>query len=205
MFLLIFSQRGREQSWRIWMSHSYCIGEFNVWFYWDNQYILIYRRFGNSAKESKSNFIPIISSKLTICFSKVNSSAELFILHIILIQKFCRRETSIYSICNDYELHDWSQTCSFAQLCPAVCDSRDCSTPGFPVLQHLPEFSQTHVHWVHDAIQPSHPLSPPSPLAFNLSQHQGLSQCISSSHPVAKIFELQHQSKLPGYKDLPWH
>jgi len=50
--------------------------------------------------------------------------------------------------------------CSVAQLCPTLWDPKDCSTPGFPVLHHLPEFAQTHVHWVSDAIQPSHPLSP---------------------------------------------
>ena len=72
----------------------------------------------------------------------------------------------------------------------------DCSTPGFPVLQQLRELTQTHVHWVGDAIQPSHPLSSPSPLAFNLSQHQGLFQWVNSSHEVAKVleFQLQHQS-----------
>ena len=57
-----------------------------------------------------------------------------------------------------------------------LCDPTDCSMPGFPVLHCLPEFAQTHVHQVDDAIQPSHPLSPASPLAFNLSQHQGLFQ-----------------------------
>ena len=57
----------------------------------------------------------------------------------------------------------------------------DCNTPGLPVHHQLPEFSQTHVHWVSDAIQPSHPLSPTSP-TFNLSQHQGLLQWVSSSH-----------------------
>ena len=56
----------------------------------------------------------------------------------------------------------------------------DCSTPGFPVHHQLPEFAQTHVHWVGDAIQPSHPLSSPSPPAFNLSQHQGLFQWVGS-------------------------
>ena len=72
----------------------------------------------------------------------------------------------------------------------------DCSIPGFPVLQHLPEFAQTHVHWVGDAIQSSHPLSPSSPPALDLSQHQGLLQWISSLHQVAKVLELplQHQS-----------
>ena len=57
----------------------------------------------------------------------------------------------------------------------------DCSTPGFPVLHHLLEFAQTHVHWVSDAIQPSHPLLPPSPPALNLSQHQGLFQWVDSA------------------------
>ena len=64
--------------------------------------------------------------------------------------------------------------CSVAQLCPTLWDHMDCSMPDFPVLHCLPEFAQTYVHWVGDAIQPSHPLSSPSPPAFNLSQHQGL-------------------------------
>ena len=72
----------------------------------------------------------------------------------------------------------------------------DCSMTGLPVHHQLLEFSQTHVHGVGDAIQPSHPLLPPSPPAFNLSQHQGLFRWVSSSHQVAKIleFQLQHQS-----------
>ena len=65
----------------------------------------------------------------------------------------------------------------------------DCSTPGLPVHHQLLGFTQTHVHWVGDAIQPSHPLSCPSPPAFNLSQHQGLFQWVSSSHQVAKVLE----------------
>ena len=65
--------------------------------------------------------------------------------------------------------------CSVAASCPTLCDPMDGSMPGFPVLHHLPGFAQTHIHWVGDAIQPSHPLSSPSPPAFNLSQHQGLS------------------------------
>ena len=72
----------------------------------------------------------------------------------------------------------------------------DCTTPSFPVLHYLSEFAQTHVHWVNDAIQPSHSLLPTSPPALNLSQHQGLFQWVSSSHQVAKVLELQlqHQS-----------
>ena len=69
----------------------------------------------------------------------------------------------------------------------------NCSTPGFPVLHHLPELAQTHVHWVDDAIQPSHPLSSPSPPAPSPSKHQGLFQWVSSSHEVAKVLEFQHQ------------
>ena len=64
----------------------------------------------------------------------------------------------------------------------------DCSTPGFPVLHYLPEFTQTHVHWLDDAIQPTHSLMPPLPPTFNLSQHQGLFKWVSSSHQVTKIW-----------------
>ena len=80
--------------------------------------------------------------------------------------------------------------------CPTLCDPMDWGTPGFPVHHQLPELAQTHVHWVGDAIQPSHPLPSPSPPALNLSQHQGLFQWVSSSHKVAKVleFQLQYQS-----------
>ena len=67
-----------------------------------------------------------------------------------------------------------SKVSSVAQSCPTLCDPMDCSTHGFPVHYQFPEFAQTHVHWVGDASQPSHPLSSPSTPAFNLSQHQGL-------------------------------
>ena len=84
--------------------------------------------------------------------------------------------------------------CLVTKLCPTLCDPVDSSTPGFPPLHHLPEFAQTHVHSVGDAIQPSHPLLSPSPLAFSLSQHQGFFQWVSSSHQVTKVLELQHRS-----------
>ena len=80
---------------------------------------------------------------------------------------------------------------SLAQLFPTPCDPMDCSTPGLPVHHQLLVFTQTHVHWVSDAIQPSHPLSSPSPPAFNLSQHQGLFKWVSSLHQVAKGLEFQ--------------
>ena len=85
--------------------------------------------------------------------------------------------------------------CSVNKSCLTLCNPMNCSMPGFPVLHHLLEFTQTHVHWV-DAIWPSHLLSSPSPPPFNLPQHQGLFQWVSSSHQVAKVleFQLQHQS-----------
>ena len=80
--------------------------------------------------------------------------------------------------------------------CVWLCDPMNHSTPGLPVHHQLPEFIQTHVHWVGDAIQPSHPLSSSSPPAPSPSQHQGLFQWVSSLHQVAKVleFQLQHQS-----------
>ena len=88
-------------------------------------------------------------------------------------------------------------TCLLAkslQSCPTLCNSMNHSTPGLPVHHQLPEFTQTHVHQVGDAIQPSHPLSSPSP-ALNLSQHQGLFKWVRSLHQMAKVleFQLQHQ------------
>ena len=79
------------------------------------------------------------------------------------------------------------QYSSVTQSCPTLCNPMDCSTPGFSVHHQLPEFTQTHVHCVGDAIQPSHPLSSPSPPAFNLSQHKGHFQRVSSSYHVAKV------------------
>ena len=88
------------------------------------------------------------------------------------------------------------QLSSVTQSCSTLCNPMDCSTTGFPVHCQLPELTQTHVHWVSDASQPSHPLSSPSPPAFNLSQHQGLFQWVNSSHELARVLEsqLQHQS-----------
>ena len=86
-----------------------------------------------------------------------------------------------------------SLCCSVAQPCPNLCNRIDCSTIGFPVLHHLLELSQSHGRWAGNAIKPSHPLSSPSPPAFNLSQHQGLFYRVGSLHEVAKVLELQLQ------------
>ena len=91
---------------------------------------------------------------------------------------------------NIFLVRKLESSCSVAKMCLTLRDPMDCSTPGFPVLHYLPEFAQTHVHWVSDTIQPSHPLSPPSPPALNLSQHQGPFQWAGSSHQVAKVLEL---------------
>ena len=82
--------------------------------------------------------------------------------------------------------------CWVAKSCLTLCDPVDCSTLGFPALHHLPEFTQTRVLWVSDAIQPSHPLSPPSPPVLNLSQHQGLFRWVDSLYQMAKGLELQY-------------
>ena len=116
---------------------------------------------------------------------------------------FCPKQTpKNRSIGNEFAFS--VQFSSVIQSCPTLWDPMDCSTPGFPVYHQLPEFTQTHVHWVSDVIQPSHPLLSPSPPALNLSQHQGLFQWVSSLFQVAKVlefqlakvleFQLQHQS-----------
>ena len=92
-----------------------------------------------------------------------------------------------------YKSYVYTICCSVAQSCPTFCDPMDCSTLGFPVLHHLPEPAQTHVHWFGDTIQTSCPLLSPSPPAFYISQHQGIFQWVSSSHQVAKLLELQLQ------------
>ena len=105
---------------------------------------------------------------------------------------FKKIKTNLYSTVHPPSV----QFSSVAQSCPILCNPINCSTPGLPVHHQLPEFTQTHVHWVGDAIQPSHSLSSPSPPAPNPSQHQGLFQWVNSLHEVAKVleFQLHHQS-----------
>ena len=105
-----------------------------------------------------------------------------------------RRWISAVPVLYSHMLLGTGHRCSIAQFCPTLSDPMDCSTPGFPVLHHLPEHVQIHVHRVGDAVQPSRPLSPPSP-AFNLSQHQGLFQWVGSVHQAAKVLELQLQHR----------
>ena len=86
------------------------------------------------------------------------------------------------------------QFSSVTQSCPTLCDHMNRSTPGLLVHHQLPESTQVHSHWIGDAMQPSHPLSSPSPPAFNLSQQQGLFQWVGSLHQVAKVLNLQFQT-----------
>ena len=93
--------------------------------------------------------------------------------------------------------HGSVQFSSVTQLFPTLCDLMGYSTPGFPVHHQLLELTQTHVHWVSDAIQSSHPLLSPPPPTFNLSQHQGLFQWVSSLHEVAKIWSFSFSINIP--------
>ena len=99
------------------------------------------------------------------------------------------------------------QFSSVTQSCPTLCDPMNRSTPGLPVHHQLPESTQTHVRCVSDAIQPSHPLSSPSPPALSLSQHQGLFKWVSSPHQVAKVlqvfsFSISPSNEHPGLSPL---
>ena len=117
-----------------------------------------------------------------------------------------RRQWQNTSVLLPWESHEHYQLVnSVTQLCLTLCNPMDCPTPGFPVHYQLLELAQTHVHQVSDAIQSSHPLSSPSPPAFNLGQHQGLFQWVSSPHQVDKILEFQllHQmNTMKRQKDM---
>ena len=104
-----------------------------------------------------------------------------------ILYHLSHRKSHIFS--DSFPLSD--QIRSVTQSCPTLCDSMNHSTPGLPVHHQLPEITETHVHWVSDAIQPSHPLSSPSLLAPNPSQHQSLFQSVNSSHEVVKVLEFQ--------------
>ena len=121
-------------------------------------------------------------------------------IKISWVIKWSKRSSSIKKSNNMNSYYFWlclvTQFSSVAQSCPTLCDPMNRSMPGLPVHHQLLEFTEIHVHWVGDAIQPYHPLSSPSPPAPNPSQHQGLFQWVNSSHEVAKVleFQLQHQS-----------
>ena len=121
---------------------------------------------------------PKLGAPLAI-MSKTNClTARMFLVVIWLVDT--RNQLDLGCV-NYHECIMWIQVgniqfSSVTQSCPSLCNPMNCSTPGLPVHHQLPELTQTHVHRVCDAVQPSHPLSSPSPPALNLSQHQGLSQ-----------------------------
>ena len=117
-----------------------------------------------------SSWWTYVVSSLIVLFS----NCTCIITHIFIINKYASVQFS-----------------SVTQSCPTLCDPVNPSTPGLPVHHQLPKFTQTHVHRVGDAIQPSHPLSSTSPPALNPSQHQSLFQWVNSSHEVAKVLEFQ--------------
>ena len=124
---------------------------------------------------------------------RVNIRKMIFFLQTSNLEYFLLsfRTCSIWQLVPYIYTFSSVQFSSITQSCLTLCNPMNCSTPGLPVHHQLPEFTQTHVHWVGDAIQPSHPLSSPSPPAPNPSQHQSLFQWVNSSHEVAKVLEFQ--------------
>ena len=163
----------------IFKSFSHFVIFFFFWGYWEGCVLtsLIYMwlsKFPNITVET--DFFPTVYSflrKFCCCIAVYN---------VVLVSGVQQSESVICY-------------CSVAKSCPPLCDYMDCNTPGFPVIHHLLEFAQIHVHLFSDAIQPFHPLSPPSPPAFNLSQHQGFFQWVSSLHQIAKVLECQLENQ----------
>ena len=115
------------------------------------------------------------------------TSPQSFENYLMILRLLCFKVSQYVIFLKADKLLSCCKVSSVTQSRPAPCDPTDCNMPGFPVHHQLPELAQSHVHWVSDAIQPSHPLSSPSPPVFNLSQHQGLFQRFSSLHQVAKV------------------
>ena len=121
---------------------------------------------------------------------QIDLVTNFFCIHLLLWGDLSVMQFSLLQFCRHVQFS------SVAQSCVTLCDPMDYSTPGLPIHHQLLDFTQTHVHWVGDAIQPPHLLSSPSPHAFYLSQHQGLFKWVSSSHQGGQSLEFkrQHQS-----------
>ena len=124
------------------------------------------------------------------CFSSVQSLSRVQLFATSWIAA-CQASLSITNSRSSLKLMSIESAISVQFSSVALCDPMNHSTPRLPVRHHLPEFTQTHIHRVRDAIQPSHPLSSPSPPAPNPSQHESLFQRVSSSHQVAEVLEFQ--------------
>jgi len=134
-------------------------------------------------------------SKVSNLFSRNLSKMHvycllIFFFYLLLSKLYKNEDHEIFYVNVIYPIRS-DEIRSVAQSCPTLCDPMNHSTPGLPVHHQLPEFTQTHVHRVSDAIQPSHPLSSPFPPAPNPSQHQSLFEWVNSSHEVAKLLEFQ--------------
>ena len=147
----------------------------------------------------------LVIPSLYVIYFHLSSFLFIFIIMFLIrtLKIYPLSELLCIHISVNYRLYDvhlrylGSFTCisdqirSVAQSCPTLCNPMNCSRPGLPIHHQLPEFTQTHIHRVSDVIQPSHPLSSPSPPAPNPFQHQSLFQWVNSSHEVAKVLEFQ--------------
>ena len=115
--------------------------------------------------------------------------------NFVFLTTFCPSSSDFYNYQERLARKDSLQFSSVTQSCPTFCHPMNCSMPGLPVHHQLLESTQTHVHLVGDAIQPSHPLSSPYPPTLNFSQHQGLFKRVSSLHQVARVLEFQLQQQ----------
>ena len=156
----------------------HCLGSFPNW-----DSIAVYKGLPSNVQKS--------GCRLSAQFGNVYATAAIYCFYLFTFNDYILKWSQI--IFYKKKLFQFS---SVVQSCLTLCSPMVCSTLGFPVHHQLPEPAQTHVRWVVDATQQFHPLSSPSPPAFNLAQHQGLFQRVSSSHQVAKVlgFQLQHQS-----------
>ena len=154
---------------------------------------------------SSGNFSKIYHYWVVIYVSKFSDGREVWErmdLSICMAELLCGPPETITILLISYQIR------SVAQSCPTLCDPMNRTTPGLPVHHQLPEFTQTHLHRVSDAIQPPHPPSCPSPSAPNPSQHQSLFQWVNSLHEVAKVLEFQLlQYKIRSFKRerFYWH
>ena len=146
------------------------------------------KSFSTASSEHSIPTLPWAMWHSLLLFS-IQMAAQLWFWCVYFI---CPHAAIMYSLgIRPFSTYFHLQFSSVAQSSPTLCDPMNRSTPGLPVHHQLPEFTQTHVHWVSDTIQPSHPLSSPSPPAPNPSQHQSLFQWVNSSHEVAQVLEFQ--------------
>ena len=138
--------------------------------------------------QTRLNLCPCIDRRILPC-------ATMEFCQVLLLPYFLNFEAMCLGILNIVTTLYIYHFSSVTQSCLPHCDPMDCSKPGLAVHHQLPELTQTHIHLVGYAIQPSHPLSSPSPPTFSLSQHQGLFQWVSSSDQVAKVLEFQLQDQ----------